>query len=488
MSNYKNPGSPETHPAQGTSFHLPHGWSRMFLAGIEVGLISWAICLCLCGSAFWAESNNRWLADTSWVSTLNTATTLYGAALFGSYPLGATSATLLPSGLTLLIIALSQISMRIRKEIELGALLVFPVGFSLISVLISFGGGPNATTGRIFLGAIFVAFLSVLWQAMSRVRNYRLDLDKTLGLVGDWRSEDRLLTLICAAPRDVFRGLELGWKIIITLGVYAIIAFGAAIAINYAKIVEITSLLGARGSENILLVLAQLSYLPTLLVWTLSWLGGTGFYLGQETLYAPGLYPPGPVPAIPVLGAIPSYGAGIWPLIWPIFLTWAAVSAWQSRRTLKQLRLSLGVSGIFTFFFLLILTWASTGILGTGRLSQVGPSILTTFLTLFLQSWGTYAIVRILGSIDVSEKIKYWGKSLGGKLARVGAPSGKSVMALLPLNKAVPAEESNLGDNTETSDSVFAKHRIEEIKIQNESPQTESTTNPGEENVPEQNS
>jgi len=55
--------------------------------------------------------------------------------------------------------------------------------------------------------------------------------------------------------------------------------------------------------------LAQLAYLPDLMVWALAWLSGAGFVVGSGTQFAPGEMVGGPMPAVPLLGALPTWTA-----------------------------------------------------------------------------------------------------------------------------------------------------------------------------------
>ncbi|HEX5859972.1 MAG TPA: DUF6350 family protein, partial [Microbacterium sp.] len=55
--------------------------------------------------------------------------------------------------------------------------------------------------------------------------------------------------------------------------------------------------------------LGQLAYLPTLVVWALSWLAGPGFALGVGTAVSPAGTQLGVLPGIPALGLIPEQGS-----------------------------------------------------------------------------------------------------------------------------------------------------------------------------------
>ena len=55
-----------------------------------------------------------------------------------------------------------------------------------------------------------------------------------------------------------------------------------------------------------MLAVAELAYLPNLVVWALAWLTGAGFAVGAGTHFAPDDVVGGALPAVPMLGALPS--------------------------------------------------------------------------------------------------------------------------------------------------------------------------------------
>ncbi|MFC6326877.1 DUF6350 family protein, partial [Microbacterium koreense] len=120
-----------------------------------------------------------------------------------------------------------------------------------------------------------------------------------------------------ARLRDRIEALDHGWG-----PVPALIARGGAAAITAiigaAALLTAVAILG-RGSEIIalyeranvdafgatLLTLGQLAYLPTLVVWAMSYIAGPGFALGTGTSVSPAGTDVGVVPGVPLLGTVP---------------------------------------------------------------------------------------------------------------------------------------------------------------------------------------
>lgn len=120
-----------------------------------------------------------------------------------------------------------------------------------------------------------------------------------------------------ARLRDRIEAAGGGWG-----EVPALVARGTAVVV--AGLVGVAALLTAvalfaRGGEVIalfesahvdalgatILTLGQLAYLPTLVVWAMSFIAGPGFLLGAGTAVAPAGTQVGVLPGIPVLGAVP---------------------------------------------------------------------------------------------------------------------------------------------------------------------------------------
>ena len=161
------------------------------------------------------------------------------------------------------------------------------------------------------------------------------------------------------------------------------IALGSLLLLaNYARIIQLYESLHTELVGGVAITAGQLALLPDLVIWTASWFVGPGFAIGAGSTVSPLGTTLGPIPAIPVLGALPPSGLafGFAGLLVPVvagFLAGAAVRA----RLLEQLgegrALAMGVAaiggGVFGGLLLGLLAWAASGSAGPGRLGQVGP-------------------------------------------------------------------------------------------------------------------
>ena len=142
------------------------------------------------------------------------------------------------------------------------------------------------------------------------------------------------------------------------------------------------------------MTLAQLVYLPTLIVWTASWLAGPGFAVGAGTAVSPAGTQLGVVPGIPVFGLLPE-NSSIWMLIVVLvpvaagaFAGWAVRSrlVWEGTPLgmLPRAVIAVGIAGVSAGIAALAAVFAS-GSMGPGRLADVGPAPLPFLLALGLE-------------------------------------------------------------------------------------------------------
>lgn len=142
------------------------------------------------------------------------------------------------------------------------------------------------------------------------------------------------------------------------------------------------------------MTLAQLVYLPTLIVWAASWLAGPGFAVGAGTAVSPAGTQLGVVPGIPVFGLLPE-NSSIWMLIVvliPIaagaFAGWAVRSrlVWEGTPLgmLQRAVIAVGIAGAGAGVAGLAAALAN-GSMGPGRLAVVGPAAWPFALALGLE-------------------------------------------------------------------------------------------------------
>jgi hypothetical protein len=152
---------------------------------------------------------------------------------------------------------------------------------------------------------------------------------------------------------------------------------------NYAQIITLYEDLHTQALGGVALTIAQIMFLPNLVVWAAAWLIGPGFAIGGGSSVSPLGTTLGPLPSIPVLGALPqgSFAFAFVGLIVPIlagFLVGALFAQSLGERIASTGRATwtlgagLGI-GVVGGAIMGILAWASAGSIGPGRLQVTGP-------------------------------------------------------------------------------------------------------------------
>lgn len=144
-------------------------------------------------------------------------------------------------------------------------------------------------------------------------------------------------------------------------------------------VAEIFDLLGAGIFGTLLIWVLQLGYLPNLAAMALAWLSGVGFTLGSDSHYSVLATESGPIPAVPLLAAIPESAPG-WPLLVVLPVAGAVLGALIYRRY-AQPRFSVHLLTAFTvilsgFVLFVVGFWLAGGALGRERLAYVGAPVL----------------------------------------------------------------------------------------------------------------
>jgi hypothetical protein len=170
------------------------------------------------------------------------------------------------------------------------------------------------------------------------------------------------------------------------VGVGAVVA-GVAVLLRGGEVVALFEASHVDVVGAVVLALAQLAYLPTLVVWALSFVAGPGFALGAGTAVSPAGTQLGVLPGIPVLGAVPESSSSWLLLLALLPVAVGVMTGWMLRSRLAAAsgpgmrgdggfgpRLALAVSvSVLTGAVAALLAVLTSGSIGPGRLSEVGP-------------------------------------------------------------------------------------------------------------------
>jgi hypothetical protein len=175
------------------------------------------------------------------------------------------------------------------------------------------------------------------------------------------------------------------------------VAVALLIAVNYAQIIRLYEALHTGVVGGVALTAGELALLPNLVIWAASWFVGPGFAIGAGSHVSPLGTALGPMPTIPLLGALPTgdLAFGFAGLLVPVvagFLAGTAVRPLLTRALDKAdaphlpglVATALG-GGVFGGLLLGVLAAVSGGAAGPGRFQHVGPDALAVGLAAALE-------------------------------------------------------------------------------------------------------
>ncbi|WP_157237126.1 cell division protein PerM [Promicromonospora sukumoe] len=197
---------------------------------------------------------------------------------------------------------------------------------------------------------------------------------------------------------------------------------------------DIVTALEPGWTGGVVFAVAQLALLPNLLLWALAWIAGPGFAVGEGTSFTPFGTVSGPLPAVPLLGALPgedwanpvsawvpvlvvacgvAAGVFVWRRLEPSLVRWADVG-WV-----------LGGIVLVPGLFVLLGQWAAAGAVGPGRLSQIGADPLVSAGLVAAEVGGGAAAVLLGAKLDVVARRGEIGDDLVAWLKRPASVSGE---------------------------------------------------------------
>lgn len=179
-------------------------------------------------------------------------------------------------------------------------------------------------------------------------------------------------TLTCGTQIRIARPIEIATRLLAIIVGTSLVAIGVLIFIKLSDVKLLTEGLQAGIFGGILLLILNVLYLPNAAIAFASYLAGSGFALGADTLISPWWYRIDQLPVFPLLGITPLDRHPLF-LIGSLFFIGIGV-------LLAYLTFSQGISlalqsGLFFTIGLIILAYLSSGSLMTDEMGAMGVSI-----------------------------------------------------------------------------------------------------------------
>ncbi|MBX3095045.1 MAG: hypothetical protein KF680_10995 [Cryobacterium sp.] len=371
------------------------------LWAFEYGLqLDWAI--------FWRIAADAWLIGHG--VDVHVALDAESATLFGFA--GASSPFTIGIAALGFAVLTATMAMRTGRRIaetphRTVGLIAAVVAFAALALAITVSAFHEAARPSFAQGLVLPTFVFVVGLAIGAARAHRRIGAARPELAR--RSRSLLAPLLERLPGDV--------RIVIAsatrgglIAVAAVVSVSAAscaalIAVGYAEIISLYESVHAGVLGGIALTLGQLALAPNFVVWAASWFVGPGFAIGTGSSVGPLGTALGPMPVVPILGAVPvdAPAWGFLGILVPVLAGFAAgvairpalQTALGERAGLAaQLVTGVGI-GVVGGALLGLLALASGGPAGPGRLVDVGsdPVLVAAFAAIEIGVAGTLGIL-----------------------------------------------------------------------------------------------
>lgn len=341
-------------------------WVGGMLAGLQAALLSLLVVVLPAVAAYVATSAAPATSGVPWTHAVSVAAGLW--LLGHGVPLTvAPSVTLVPLGLTVLALFGCYASARrsgYATRSAFGAGVAVYVGVVLVTGLST--GVSLLHLGAGVLGGAVVAALGLGAGLLRRPEAPRL--------------RDVLAPVQARLPAPVAHGLAAGTAALATMVLLAALLATVWVITGRSAIAEMVGALRLDAVGGIVLAVAELAYVPTLVLWAFAWLAGPGFAVGTGTGFSVLEVQAGALPAVPLLGALPApdVAGGVLVLV-PVVTVLAGVAAalvlrrrLVSERALDPLVAGL-VCAVTAGLGALLLSALARGGIGPGRMTELGP-------------------------------------------------------------------------------------------------------------------
>ena len=171
--------------------------------------------------------------------------------------------------------------------------------------------------------------------------------------------------------RKYFVGVDLALRILaIAIGISSLV-LGVALALHLTTIENLIVVLQPGWLGGVLLFLFNILYLPNAVVATFAYIVGPGFAIGAHTLVAPLTHRILEIPAVPVLGALPT---GRHPLVLLSAIAVCAAGVILYRKSMSRGAVTFLVGFLSLVSFVALISYLSSGALLTRAMGSVGVS------------------------------------------------------------------------------------------------------------------
>ncbi|GIG39098.1 cell division protein PerM [Cellulomonas phragmiteti] len=396
-------------------------WAIGVLTAVQAAALSLLTLAVPAIAVFVATSADPANADVGWTRAVVVATNLWLLAHGVPAGLGGVVVSVVPLGLTVLALFTCYASARRSGHATRSGALASIGGYAGVTGLVALVVGAGAAgVLRALVGGLLVGGLGIGAGLLRRPE--APPWGRVVAPLGD-----RL-------PAPVAVGVRAG--VLAAAGLVALAALLTTLWVlaGRATVVDVARGLSLDAVGGIVLALAELAFVPNLVVWALAWIAGPGFAVGAGTRFAPSEVVGGPMPALPLLGALPdAHGGAV--LLAPLLvvgvgvLAGLAVHRWLEPVRPRDVAVAVGVAALVAGILAALLVAVAGGAAGPGRMAQVGAHPWWVGLVVAAGVGGGVAVAAVPSDRAVRDAVQdRWARRRGAVPAGVpdAAPGAAS--------------------------------------------------------------
>lgn len=341
-------------------------WVAGVLSALQAALLSFLVLALPAVAAYVATSADPSNSGVGWFRSVGVGSALWLLGHGVPAHVGPVVVSLVPLGVTALALFVCYASAR-RSGLATWPSYVAGVGtYTLVAVLVALlSGVSGAGLARALVGGALVSAVGLGTGLLARPEAPPL------------RTLTRAVWSRCPAPLRT--GAAGGVLAAASLVLVAALVTTLWVVAGRATIGDVVRGLGLDAVGGVVLAVAELAYLPNLVVWALAWLTGAGFAVGEGTHFGPDGVVGGALPAVPMLGALPGpdVAGPATSLVPLVVVAVGAFVGWYLHRRLQTQRwwdamLACAAAGVTTAVLVAVLVTAASGGIGPDRLAHVG--------------------------------------------------------------------------------------------------------------------
>jgi hypothetical protein len=372
---------------------------RGFMAGVQAALLSLVAVVIPAVAAFTATSAAEVNNGVSWLDAARAATDFWLLGHGGALTVGTTPGA------------------------PAAAVTVIPLGVAVFSVLsCRFLARVSSAGGWWLVGFGVLGYAAMAWPAMGIFATSASRPSVPAGVAGAivasaagfaWgnRGGPPLVRLPAATPPWV-RAVPGAAGLIAAVSLAgATVVSGVWAVAGYGRFFDLTTALDAGILGGIVMSLVCLAFFPNMVAYALTYCAGTGFSIGTGTLFSPAGLRPGPVPALPLLGILPTTAppAALWVVGIPV-VAGALGGLWLRRRLPDSvpwwtMAATALVSSLAAAAGLACVVIAASGAAGPGTMTQVGAGFRPVFFALAAEIGTAAVTVAVVSRAQIALRL-----------------------------------------------------------------------------------